>query len=153
MIFKIEIDDFWLDDESELEPELKNYIIKTVVSTIWKRLESKIGQEMINEIHKTVEADFKGKFDAQIQHIIETQTIGGGEDSPKLEDWLRNQFSNNTSWRNPVESIKDSAKMFGNEMRQRYDTLFASQIVIKMNEQGLLKDGVFDALMEKNKEG
>lgn len=153
MIFKIEIDDFWLDDESELEPELKNHIINTVVQTIWKKLETQVGKQLIDEIHKTVESDFKGKLDEQIEHIIKTQTIGDGEKSPLLDDWLRSKFNERHGWNNPIDVLEKRAKAWGEEMRERYDTLFASQIVIKMSEQGLLKDGVFKALMAGNKEG
>ena len=152
MIFRIDIEDFWLDDKDELEPELKNHIINTVVQAIWKKLENRVGTEMIQEIHKVVEVEFKGKLDAQFKRIIETQTIGGAEDGPKLDEWLRNQFSNSTSWRDPEQTIKAFAKEFGDEMKERYDMLFASQIVIKMSEQGLLKEGVAESLIRKGEE-
>lgn len=41
----------------------------------------------------------------------------------------------------------DCAKDFGKEMKERYDLLFASQLVAKMSETGLLKEDVAKLLL------
>lgn len=45
--------------------------------------------------------------------------------------------------------IKSLAKDFANEMKERYDLLFASQLVAKMSETGLLKEDVAKLLLPK----
>lgn len=151
MQFVIEVDDFYLDYEEELLPQLKQHIIENVTGKIWAKNGEKVESTLQKEIHETVEREFKGKIDDRIKTIIETQKIGAKDHDPLIDEWMREQFKNNTGWHSPTDTIKELAGRFGKEMKQRYDTLFASQIVIKMNEQGLLKEGVMDSLLDEKK--
>lgn len=47
-------------------------------------------------------------------------------------------------------SITSAADKIGNELKDRYDLLFASQLVAKMNEVGLLKENVANILLPKS---
>ena len=53
------------------------------------------------------------------------------------------------SYNNQKDLIEKLAKNYSTEMKNRYDMMFASQLVIKLNEQGMLKEGVFESLMKK----
>jgi hypothetical protein len=45
--------------------------------------------------------------------------------------------------------IETNTKLFSAEFKDRYDLLFASQLVSKMNAVGLLKDDVAKLLIDK----
>lgn len=47
------------------------------------------------------------------------------------------------------KSVSNAADKIGNELKDRYDLLFASQLVAKMNEVGLLKTDVANLLLPK----
>ena len=65
-----------------------------------------------------------------------------------LKEYILYQIQNNTGWNSPNENIKKLAQKFGEEMKNRYDLLFASQLVAKMNENGLLKEDVAKKLLD-----
>lgn len=50
------------------------------------------------------------------------------------------------------KNISLAADSLSNEIKQRYDLLFASQLVAKMNQAGMLKDDVAKLLIDQNNE-
>ncbi|APZ82883.1 hypothetical protein [Flavobacterium phage FL-1] len=63
------------------------------------------------------------------------------------EDILKNKFRD---FESSIEKhISASAESLNSEIKKRYDLLFASQLVSKMNEAGLLKDNVANLLLPK----
>ena len=46
--------------------------------------------------------------------------------------------------------VEAYAKSFVDDLRKRYDLLFASQVITKLNDNKMLKEGVFESLMGIN---
>ena len=57
-----------------------------------------------------------------------------------IADYITERFAYQSGWGSPNEAIDKLAKQFGDELKKRYDIAFATQIVKRMNENGLLKD-------------
>lgn len=64
-----------------------------------------------------------------------------------VEQWIQENFQHDFDNRKLKDVVSQKCIEISNEIRDRYDLLFASTLVAKLNEQNLLKDGVFEALM------
>lgn len=157
MKFKIEIDHFWLDEDSDLEPSLKKYIINEVVRKIEEKNRSIINNEINRIINKKVDDVIIPKINDIISEIMKQEKIyisytGYNKDNEEItiEEYIKKKFLKDSGWDNPKESIEILAKQFSKELKDRYDIMFASHIVSKINEVGLLKEGAEKILLENN---
>lgn len=82
-----------------------------------------------------------------IQDKIEKDYFSMGNTAEYL---LKDKFN---ALQNSVEkNISASAELMSSEIKQRYDLLFASQLVAKMNQAGMLKDDVAKLLIDQNQQ-
>ena len=92
-----------------------------------------------------------------IEEIIKTEKItvdkinGGGREDITLTDYIKRHFTSRNNYRNADEVISKEAEKFSKQMKDRYDLLFASQLVAKMSNAGMLKDDVAKILLEQPK--
>jgi hypothetical protein len=70
-----------------------------------------------------------------------------------IEEHIKYKFEKDSGWSSPNAKIEKLAKGFAEEMKKRYDLLFATQIVSKMGENNLLKDDVMKQLVENIMDG
>ena len=158
MKFTIDIEDFWMDDESGgVAHELEKYITREVVSKIYKSIEKKLEDTIVVKIDSMVTAALYRKSTAFIKKFLERGMIkarvrnehGNMEDGEiTIEDFIKSKFQNDSGWSSPNDRIEKLAKGFAEDMKNRYDLLFATQIVSKLGEQNLLKDSVMKELVE-----
>lgn len=153
MKFTIDIEDFCLDEDRDLEPALKKYIIDTVVREIWKGVEKKAEASVTKEVKDQVEKSFFRQIQSTVSEVIKTGKIKGeyNKEEITVQEWILEQFQKNSGWRSPESQLKDLAKKFGDELKARYDLMFASQIVMKLNQNGMLKEDVAKMLLQDNK--
>jgi hypothetical protein len=163
MKFTIELEDFWLDEDSNgLDAELKRFVTSEVVKTIYAKIESKIDDQIVRQVKETVESTMYKKASLYMEKCFEGETImadvyENGRSSKKaitLNEYVVNKFTKDSGWASPNEKIEKLAKQFsekfGQEIKDRYDMMFATQIVLKLDKEGLLKDGVVKTLMQNN---
>lgn len=144
-----------------------------VKSEVWGEFRKTTLDEFKTKINNELS---KGK-DAELNRIItkvftekKIKTRDGSKNSPEelvtlfeyIEDRLTKDYFSmgNTAedvLRDKIRSmqvdieknISKAADKIGNELKDRYDLLFASQLVAKMNEVGLLKTDVANLLLPK----
>lgn len=150
MKFIIEVDDFWLEDQ-EIEEGLKNHVKYEVLREIKLSIKDQVERTITKVIKEKVSKSLEKTIQKEVTKAVTDIKIPNsfGSESKTLQEHIIYDFNQNSRYRDPKRQIEESAKKFGTELKNRYDMLFASQIVIKMGEQGLLKDGVLDALIEK----
>jgi hypothetical protein len=152
MKFIIDIDEFWLDEEKELEPALKTFIIKTVIQQIHKSIESKVEVAVTKEAHAQVEKTLFRKIQSIVTKFVSEGKVKADsydkEAKLTIEEYIKKQFEDNSNFRSPTKKIQELASKFGEELKKRYDLLFASQIVASLNNNGLLKENVAKMLLE-----
>ena len=150
MKFTIEVDDFYLE-EGELETELKRHIITSVVHKITTDLKQKIEDGVIKEVKAQVEQTLYRKIGTLVTECIATDKIKwryNGDPELTLQEWVKEQFTETARSKAPVDDvIKKLANSFGEELKKRYDLLFASQLVAKMKDSGLLKEEAVQLLL------
>lgn len=155
MKFTVEIDEFWLDEDSNgFEEELKESIKNDVCHQIKKLMLTKIENEITNVVKKQVENTLKEQIQALVTDVISTGKIkvdSYSSDEIPIEDWIKKKFNGNCGYGSAENQIKELAKKFGDEMKQRYDLLFASQIVAKLDEHNFLKEDIAKLLIDKKK--
>lgn len=151
MKFTIEVDDFYLE-EGELEGALKKHIITSCVHKITTDLKAKIEDGVTKEIKAQVEQTLYRKIGTFVAECIINDKIKDGySNGPDitLQEWVKKQFTRNAYEKAPVDDvIKKLAAAFGEEMKKRYDLLFASQLVVKMKESGFIKEEAIALLLE-----
>lgn len=151
MKFTVEIDEFWLDEDSNgFEEELKNSIKKDVCQQIKKMMLTHIENDITNVVKQQVSDTLREQIQALVADVISTGMIRESSYSDKeisIENWIKQQFQGNCGYQNADRKISELAKKFGDEMKQRYDLLFASQIVAKLDEHGLLKEDIANLLL------
>ena len=148
MKFTIEVEDFYLDEDSgSIDVELKKHITTSVVSQIEKNIEKKIDEEIMRCVKQHVENILLKKISAKVAELIELGEITVDRQKISIADFVRSQFEKNSGWRSPYEQIVNIAKKFGEELKMRYDKAFAVHIVDTMKKNGLLKDEAIAKLL------
>ena len=148
MKFTIEVEDFYLDEDSgSIDVELKKHITTSVVSQIEKNIEKKIDEEIMRCVKQHVENILLKKISAKVAELIELGEITVDKQKISIADFVRSQFEKNIGWRAPYEQIVNIAKKFGEELKMRYDKAFAVHIVDTMKKNGLLKDEAIAKLL------
>lgn len=153
MKFTIDIEDFWLDEESDLESALTSHITNSVVAKINKSIENKVDDTITRQVKQQVQNQLLKKTNKLIDEFIDKGTIKGEYSSDPeitIEEYIKQKFSKRNGWGNPSSQIEKLAEKFGKELRNRYDLLFATQIVKKLDKEGLLKENIAKLILENN---
>jgi len=147
MRFTVDIEDFWLDEGEDIEPALKEHIIVSVVSKIDEKLSIKI-KESITEVAKLeIEKKFSEKTSKVVDEFIKNGKITHYSQERTVEEHIKYLFNDTNGWGTPHEMLKKLAKEFGDELKNRYDLFFATQIVKKLADSGLLAEGIAKSLI------
>lgn len=158
---EVNLEDGWFDEDQNLDEALKSTIVSQVKQKLWSELKVKAEKEILTQVNTQVNDELESKIQAAVKELIiedkfKNPNYYSNSDDPArkiefitLKELTHYKFSsNNSSYSNITDTIKKLSKAFSDEMRNRYDLSFASQLVSKLNEQGLLKQGVFDAITE-----
>lgn len=151
MEFTVKIEDDWIED-TQLISELKSQITSSLASKIIEKLLSghvKLIEKITTD--KIIQEFDKLAKEATLQ-FIENGKVRSGRNSSTMitvSEYIAERFENSNSYNSQKDLIERKAKEYSTEMKNRYDMMFASQLVIKLNEQGMLKEGVFESLMKK----
>lgn len=140
MKFTVEVSDFYLGEDGEIENGLKEYIVKDVLSQINKSIESKVEEHITRRVKDEVEKNLALMMNHKIAECIATEQITRDGKKISIESHIRTIFETSHGWNNPTDVMKKMADTFAKELKARYDIGFASHIVAKLHENGLLKD-------------
>jgi len=147
MEFKIEIDDFYLDEDDDIEAALKSFIISDVVHKITKNIENKVEEQIAKKVAEIVEEKLVHVIDIKLTELIACGMITRHRQEISIIDYVKDTFQSSNGWGNPQKQIERIAKDFGEELKLQYNNAFANKIVQNMKEQGLLKDEVVQILL------
>lgn len=147
----VDLEDFWLDSDESLDKGLREYVKRSIFNEIEKSIKSKVETQITVEVKRLVDENLYKTITNNIKTIVSTGTTKSRNDSKKditLEEYVKECFNYNGGWQSFNKVIEDLAKSFSSELKKRYDLLFASQIVAKLNENGMLKEDVAKMLVE-----
>lgn len=150
MKITIDVSEFYLGEDTDLEQGLKDYVSGQVIKHIFKSIEKRVEEHIERRVKDEIEQKLSRFINKTIEDLIATESIIRDGKTTTIADHIKNQFQNGYGWNNPQEAIKKLADQFGKELKARYDLQFASHVVAKLNEQGMLKDDIAKLILESN---
>lgn len=139
------------EDQFNLKEGIKTSIIRSVA---YQRFDKEI--ESMREQAKNL---FKGKISEKIDEVVAKQVeriikedkfkYNSYEDEKTLSEYIKDRYIASTrSGVNLDEITKKIANKAAEELKDRYDLLFASQMVSRLDQLGLLKEDAAKILLE-----
>lgn len=149
MKFTVEVEDFWLEEE-ELTEALSSHIKSEVVHKISASIKEKTDKQITEKIKEAIDKKIELVIDSTLTDLIATGLIMRNGKEVSIIDHIKSVFQNNNTWSSPNVQIAKIAKAFTVELKAQYDMVFANQIVVKMKEQGFLKDDLVQVLLKED---
>ena len=155
MKYSVTVENFYLDENSDLKKGLKSFILNNLIQTVWKKIETKVEDAVTKAIKDRVENILDKRIETEVARLFTVAKVATKDYNGKvtgeqtLEQYVKQRFLENSGWSSPATVINDIAKEFGWELKARYDVAFATQVVVRLNEQGMLKENVDKLLLSK----
>lgn len=151
MKIQIDVSDFYLDEDSNLEEGLKNYVTDEAIASIFGKIKDKVAIE----IKQVVEAHVLANLSSKIAEAMQDGKIKNRSNNTlvTIKEYVEDCLISNPSsgWVSFDKTIREVSKTFCDEMRRRYDLTFASNIVANLVNNKMIKDEVVKlAIGEKN---
>jgi len=153
----VDLGDFFSeDDDMSFSDQVKKDISNRINRTIWESLNKEMVSAFENQVKRKIELDKDLKISEKINDLFINQKVKksqwDGFEMVSLSEFieleLTKNFSPSRDFDLKVERlVKDKANELVKELKDRYDLLFASQIVAKLNENGMLADDVGKMLL------
>ena len=154
MKYSVTVENFYLDENSDLKKGLKSFILNNLIQTVWKKIETKVEDAVTKAIKDRVENILDKRIETEVARLLTVAKVATKDYNGKvageqtLEQYVKQRFLENSGWSSHTTVINDIAKKFGQELKARYDVAFATQVVVRLNEQGMLKDEVVKLLID-----
>jgi len=156
MLFQVNVEDFWIDEENiskALERNITNAVVTKIKATIQEQVDKELGPKIeeacLAAVIPAIDKYIHKFITKEGKPVVIKKPRYASTDEPEIipfEDYLRDMFTANTNW-NPTREIKGFAEKFGKDLKLQYNAAFANQIVSNMKEQGFLKDEVTQILL------
>lgn len=144
--------DLGIRADINLKDDIKSEIIYETKQAVLKEIKEPIKKDISDRVKILVEDSYKKEVEKAVEDFVENGKVrinSYNEDEITTKEWIKNQFKNNFYTSGKLEKIvKQNTEELAKEIRDRYDLLFASSLVSNLNDQGLLKEGVFKAIMK-----
>lgn len=146
----VDLEDFWLEEGEQLIPALQDHVKHVVIREIGDSIKKQVDAFMDKAIKSEIEKELELRVKLLMDTYLETGKVKGQYSSDPemtISEWIAKKLADSRV--NIQDNVKKQAENIGLDLKRRYDLLFASQIVAKINEQGLLKDDVARLLLPK----
>lgn len=156
MKLKVDLDDFYLDEEDDLVPAIKDFVVNKVTSTIWDRVEEKIKQKILDLCNENIQKIIDEKIETYLTEMLDKEMIKKdrwSDELVSLQEYVSTAFNKDfdNNYRKILERIvEDKTKNICEEIKKRYDLLFASKLISKMNDQNMLKEDIAKLILDKS---
>lgn len=156
MKLKVDLDDFYLDEEDDLVPAIKDFVVNEVTSTIWDRVEEKIKQKILDLCNENIQKIIDEKIEMYLTEMLDKEMIKKdrwSDELVSLQEYVLTAFNKDfdNNYKNTLGRIVEGkTKDICEEIKKRYDLLFASQLISKMNDQNMLKEDIAKLILDKS---
>lgn len=152
MKFEITMDDFWLDSEEDVMPAIKQHVIHEVSLKISKSIIDKANQEIAKAVSKSIDDTLIQNIQLIIDEFIKSGKVKErhGSNEVPVDEYIKKTFDA-TGWGTINETVSKVAKLKADELKRTYDLQFATHIVNRIRDVGMLKDDVAQMLLENPK--
>lgn len=170
----VDLEDFYSEDENSFNEQILSHIEWQVKQSVWKEFSDRGLQSFKNKI----DAELEQEKDAEIQRIvtkifsdkkIKTREATKSNPEPEMvtlfeyiEDKLHKSYFSEDRTASSIldgklrdkevqfeKMVSLAAEQIGKQLKDRYDLLFASQIVSNLNKNGMLKEDIAKILLNE----
>lgn len=152
MKFTVEVEDFWIE-EGELAAELQKQIKNDVVNQIRESVKQQVATFMDSHVREVIDGELKARVQVLMDNMIATGKVKGGtygSEEVTVADWIKREFANKRT--DVTTAIQKQVAMQIEEIKRSYDMYFTTQLIMKIKEQGMLKDDAANMLLHAAKE-
>jgi len=152
MKFTIDIKNFWTREDESLDEGIKRYLVDEVKKEIWNSIKNEVKTDLIKQIKQEISDSMKENINNVMKTMIDNDEIilSGrySSDEPlPMKEYIQKQMNDKNNYNTPTGEIEKIAERHAKEISKRYDLLFASQLVAKLGNNGLLKEDVARLLL------
>lgn len=150
MKITVEVEDFYME-EGDLSTELQKYVTQEAVRQISASIKTQTDALINSSVKQAVTDTVQPSINEQVNKLLVTGEIkkhNYSNETTTIEQFVKEAFEKGDALNSIKSHIEKLSKNFAEDMKKRYDLAFASQIVIKLNEQGMLKDDVAKILLK-----
>lgn len=165
-VIKIEIklDDIWIGEDGSISDALKEEIISAFVHKLETQVRLQCEQEGIKKFMELIGTLTQVKAEEFVGMIFK-QFVDANESFPtndkipydcrgkSLKDYVWQKLGSCSSYQSFGGILENMAKKLGDELKNRYDTKFATQLVQRLHENKMLKEDVATILLSDQKDG
>lgn len=147
MRFTVEVEEFYLEEE-DLSSVLQHQLKQAIVSEIRKNIADQVAVFMDKHIKGEIQSDIQTRVQLLMEDYVAKGKLKGGYSSDPemtIPEYIAKQFSNSRG--DLTKIIENKVKAHVSELQQRYDLMFATQLITKIKEQGFLKDEAVKMLL------
>ncbi len=90
MKFVIDLEDFWIDEEDNLEHALKSHIISDVLRKITSNIESKVEEQISKKVQEVVNEKLSSVIDNKFTELIACGMINRQRKEIYIVDYIKN---------------------------------------------------------------
>jgi len=153
----INLDEFYLESDERGQESIQSALLSTikheVVSEIWCKIRQEVNKEIkdsvINEINSTIRIRINTHIDEYLNTGLLRPYIEGGENIT-IKDYLHMHITDNRYWQNLGANLAKVAENFAKELSKKYDLMFATEIIMKVKDSGMLDRDKLDKLLNNN---
>ena len=147
MKFTVEVEEFYLE-EGELAVELKEQIKRDVVAQIREVTKKQVDEFMNTYVKNEIHNQLQGRVQSMMDEFLSSGLVKDNYGNPPqmaVKDWISKTFTDKRA--DIHKSIENQVKKAVSELQARYDLMFASQLIVKIKDQGFLKEDVARLLL------
>lgn len=153
----VDLSEFYTEEDEHISfsQAIKEYIAYDVKNKVLADFKQRAGDEFNIYVKQLIDQQKDGFITGVVSELITTAKVkkpySGGEPI-SISEWVAQELERTVLSDSKVKEIvtknvKQATDNIGDELKRRYDLLFASQIVAKLHENGMLKEDVAKLLL------
>lgn len=75
MKLKVDLDDFYLDEEDDLIPAIKDFVVNKVTSTIWSKIENIVNQKVLELCNENIQNIIDNKIEGHLNELLDKEIV------------------------------------------------------------------------------
>lgn len=147
MKIEIELNDFWTDEEN-LKEAVSRAIVTSVKKQILEQYKPQIEAQIASQVREFVETKINGEFIKILDEVKDGNPITlNRKEYDSVSDYVKFQIETTSGYNTIQDHLSKMAQSHFRKMKERYDLAFASHIVSKMKESGMLNEKIVGSLL------
>lgn len=153
----VDLSDFYSEDETSFSEQIKSAIAYDVRQQVLADWKVKIGAEFNSAVIAEVEKQKEQFITSALNELVVNAKVKkrySSNDMISISEWITEELERTQLSENKLRDFLNSqttkaSDKISKELKDRYDMLFASQIVAKLHENGMLKEDVAKLLLKE----